>query len=488
MHRRDFLRLMGALAGSAALSACAPVYRWASGVPADLAAPADLPPLSPNDLAALHRLTFGPTLAERVRVAEIGLSAWVEEQLDPAHLPDPAAERLVRRFGTLTMAAHELHGWSDKLFDDEDRITVPTELRLATLTRQVYSRRQLFEVLVDFWSDHFNISLDKGDCYYLKTVDDRNVVRPHALGSFRDLLHASAHSPAMLVYLDQHVSTAAHPNENYAREVLELHTLGVEAGYTQRDVMELARCFTGWTVKERFWRGDFTFDPAQHDPGPKTVLGLALAPAGQAEAEHVLDMLAAHPATATRLAAKLCQRLLGTTPPALVHAAARAFQTTQGNLRALTRVIALDGLGAGTFAPKFKRPGHFVVSALRQLHAAADDLRPALTTLERLGHLPFAWSTPDGYPDQNAAWQANLLPRWRFAAALARDELPGLRVPWDTLPTHDSLTHLSHWLLGAPLPTPVHAALAEAVRAAPSDQTPRLLAAGLLASPQFQWI
>jgi len=203
------------------------------------------------------------------------------------------------------MSATELADWSEGLFDDVDKQSVPRELARATLIRQVYSRRQLYEVMVEFWTDHFNISVEKGDCWFLKTVDDRSVIRPHALGKFRDLLWASAHSPAMLVYLDNQVNYKGAPNEHYARELMELHTLGVHGGYTQQDVQDLARCLTGWSVKEAFWRGDFTFNAGQHDPEAKTVLGLTISPDGQGEAERVVEMLAAHASTARFIATKL---------------------------------------------------------------------------------------------------------------------------------------------------------------------------------------
>src|SRR4026209_2505988 len=252
LSRRDFLKLSTLVVTSAALSSCAPIYRRLAGT---------LPivpwtSLDAQDFLALNRLTFGPRVEERARFQEIGLQSWIEEQLAFESINDFDCELLLQPFKTLAMDANELEGISNGRFEDYDRVSVPNELSQATLIRQVYSKRQLYELIVEFWNDHFNIYIEKGNCFYLKTVDDREVIRKHALGSFRDLVWASAHSPAMLMYLDNQANEKSAPNENYARELMELHTLGVDGGYTQQDVRELARCLTGWNVKENFWLGD----------------------------------------------------------------------------------------------------------------------------------------------------------------------------------------------------------------------------------------
>src|SRR6185436_1372811 len=233
--RREFLRLAGLVAAGATVSACTSVYDKIAGDPKPLTR---WPEATGNNFRLLSRLTFGPRAEERQRVAEIGAPAWIEEQLAYESLPDHALNVRLQKFETLTMSATEIADWSGELFDDQNQDWAPTELRQAALLRQVYSQRQLYEVMVEFWTDHFNISTAKGDGWFLKTVDDREVIRKHALGKFRDLLWASAHSPAMLVYLDNQVNQKGAPNENYAREVMELHTLGVNGGYTQQDVME----------------------------------------------------------------------------------------------------------------------------------------------------------------------------------------------------------------------------------------------------------
>jgi len=499
LSRRDFLRLAGLVAASTTLAACqrpefsARVYDWAAGGTPPIT---DWPASAPRHFAALNRLTFGPRVEERRRVAEIGWQAWVEEQLTPEAIDDTAADLRLRRFPTLTMRATELADWSDKLFDDIDKASVPNELRQATLIRQVYSRRQLYELMAEFWTDHFNISVDKGDGYFLKTVDDRDVIRPHALGKFRDLLWASAHSPAMLVYLDNQANVKSHPNENYARELMELHTLGVNGGYGQQDVMELARCLTGWTVKEHGWRGEFTFDPEQHDDGVKTVLGMTIQPDGQREAEHAIEALAAHPNTALFIATKLARRFLGAAPAELIDRVAQTFLHTDGDIRSVLRVLLLDGLAAEPPQPVFKRPAHFIVSALRQLNAYTDSGLALHDYLARLGQTYFSWPTPDGSPDRAEAWQGNLLPRWQFALMLAQGEINGTRLSLAELlaasgaRTRERIAdQLAVLLLGAPLPTMTRADLLNSLQDAGADKEslPSILTAGLIASPPFQW-
>jgi uncharacterized protein (DUF1800 family) len=425
----------------------------------------------------------------------MGIQAWLEEQLAADTLEDTACSLRIRHLQTLEMSAVELFDASDRLFDGQDRITVPEQLQQATLLRQVYSRRGLYEVMVEFWSDHFNISLDKGDCTFLKTVDDREVIRPHVLGRFHDLLWASAHSPAMLVYLDNQSNQRGAPNENYARELMELHTLGIDGGYTQNDVMQLARCLTGWSVKDHFWRGDFVFRPDLHDDGSKIFLGQTIPPAGQAEAEDVLERLASHPTTARYLSTKLARRLLADLPPPqIVEAAAQVFLATGGDIRLTLRKLLLDGLSY--IEPKYKRPARFVVSALRLLEAHTDGAKPVQDFLTRMGQAYFSWPTPDGYPDLATAWQGNLLPRWQFALALAAGEIQGTHIDLHQLsfaaPTADPpmlCDRLALALIGRPLPVQQRDALLDSLAeagAGDTDWAPALVA-GLLASPSYHW-
>ena len=502
MQRRTFLRLAGTIAASAALSACQPLVQRLVGSASapslqDWSALGGKSAENISNFLALNRMTFGPRPEERLRAAQIGISAWVEEQLAPSRLEDGALNLRLFPLASLDKSAADLADWSSKLFGEYDRLSVPAELRQAALLRQVYSTRQLNEVMVEFWNDHFSVSVDKGDVWYLKTVDDREVIRPHALSSFRDLLWASAHSPAMLVYLDNQSNHSGKPNENYARELMELHTLGIHGGYTQQDVMGLARCLTGWTVKEHFWRGQFTFDGNVHDAYPKQVLGMALAPGEQGEAEAVIERLALHPSTARFIATKLVRRFIADDPPpALVDRAAAAFLSSRGDIPSILRAILLDG-GLEQAAPKFKRPLNFITSALRMLNAQSDGGATLQEKLAQMGQAPFSWPTPDGFPDTARPWQGGLMHRWQFGLELARGELPGTSVDFPALlrdapastPT-DQLDRLSTLLLGEPLPSILTRELALAFEHEagldPTDIS-KGITAGLLASPAFQW-
>ena len=492
--RRDFLKLVGVVAGSAALSSCAPAYENLARL-GDSAELGELTVL-PEAFALVNRLTYGARGEALAEVAELGIQAWVRKQLEYTSVPDEACALRLRQFKTLDLSANDLFDLSDKIFDNKDKLLVPDELRQATLMRQVYSRRQLYERMVEFWSDHFNISTEKGDCFYLKTVDDREVVRAHALGNFGELLWASAHSPAMLVYLDNQSNLKDAPNENYAREVMELHSLGVDGGFTQQDVMELARCLTGWTMKEHFWRGDFHFDEDVHDGGAKKVLGKEIAPAGLDEGERVIRDLGLHPSTAHFLSFKLCRRFIADEPPAaLIDSVAERFAATNGDLRAVMGTLLAEGVRH--IQPKFKRPADFVISALRQLDAHTDAGAPLHKYLARMGQPYFTWPTPDGYPDTSAPWMSNLMPRWQFAAALAQNELEGTKIDVEALLERSGTTGIesfTKWmsalLLGAPLPEDECARLASALRGAGAGDdvsTARVVIAGLLASPAYQW-
>ncbi len=490
LSRRDFLKLSALVTASAALSSCAPVYRRLAG---DLST-VPWTALSVSDFLALNRLTFGARVEERARFVEVGLKNYIEEQLDFETINDFACDLQLSTFDTLKMEANELEGISNQLFDGYDREKVPNELRQATLLRQLYSKRQLYEVMVEFWSDHFNIFMDKEKEFFLKTVDDREVIRKHALGNFRDLVWASAHSPAMMIYLDNQANEKSHPNENYARELMELHTLGVDGGYTQKDVMELARCLTGWNVKEHFWLGDFVFKEDLHDAGEKNVLGLSIQSSGIKEAEQVIEMLVKHPSTAKFICTKLARRFIADNPPqALIEKAAQTFLDTNGDIKSVLRVILLDGLPLAQ--PKYKRPVNFLLSALRMLNVETDGI--ALHDyLVRMGQLYFNWPTPDGYPDYSEAWQGNLMPRWQFAFALIRNELKdtkhNLNALLDVSSTgilQDDIDSITSLLVGAPIDRFARNEIFDTVRAAGAtdEETRQIIAASIIASPAFQW-
>jgi len=373
--------------------------------------------------------------------------AYLERQLNPEKIEDDDAEYAARRFETLDEPLGELFEYQPDLLQNE--------LMRATLTRAVLSERQLYEVMVQFWSDHFNIDPSKGDCKWLKVSDDREVIRKHALGKFSDMLRASALSPAMLWYLDGRVNRRSNmsekPNENYARELLELHTLGVHGGYTQKDVMEVARCLTGWSVrstvnKPYFQIGKVEFHPAQHDFGSKEILGerIRALPSsagktereelGKHELERVLRIVTRHPSTAQHIATKLCRHFIADEPPAgAVRAVADAFAQSEGDIRTTVRALFATEEFWQIRGTKFKRPFTFVTSALRATGAKTDAGLEIVDYLMRMGHAPFNYPTPDGYPDQASPWMGTLLWRWNFAVALSQNRIKGTRVNFDKL-------------------------------------------------------
>ncbi len=401
----------------------------------------------------LNRAAFGARPGDYEHFKKLGgtlteaASAWFESQLDPDKIDDADAQYAVRRFETLNEPLGELFEYQEDLLQHE--------LMRGTLARAVLSERQLYEVMVQFWSDHFNIDPSKGDCKWLKVADDREVIRKHALGKFPDLLRASALSPAMLWYLDGRVNRrenmAEKPNENYARELLELHTLGVHGGYTQKDVMEVARCLTGWTVRSRgqppnFQIGKVEFNPAHHDFGAKEVLGqrIPATPAtlppeerdrlGQHELERILEIVTRHPSTAQHIGAKLCRHFIADEPPAnAVSAVAAAFSRTSGDIPATLRALFATDEFREQRGSKFKRPFNFIVSALRATGARTDASLEIVDYLRRMGHAPFNYPTPEGYPDKAAPWMGTLLWRWNFAVALSENRIKGTQVDFESL-------------------------------------------------------
>jgi uncharacterized protein (DUF1800 family) len=447
---------------------------------------------------ALNRTGFGARPGDYQRVRKLAKSpeaaaaAYLEEQLHPENIQDEDAEYAARRFETLQEPPGELFEYQPDLLHNE--------LMRATVTRAVLSERQLFEVMAQFWSDHFNIDPSKGDCKWLKIVDDRDVIRKHALGKFPDMLRASALSPAMLWYLDGHVNRRAKPadkpNENYARELLELHTLGVHGGYTQADVMEVARCLTGWTVRSMgtppyFQIGKVEFDPAQHDFGSKIILGQTLPSTslasskelldqcGRHELDRVLQIVVAHPATARHLSTKLCRHFIADNPPAeIVTKVADTFSKSEGDIRQTLRALFQTDEFLLTRGNKFKRPFTFVASALRATGARTDCGMEIVDYLKRMGHAPFNYPTPEGYPDQASPWMGTLLWRWNFAVALSQNNIKGTRTDLEALrASAGGDERLMGHLLGRK-PSP-----AEAQAFADSGAGLVLM----LASPAFQW-
>ncbi len=367
-------------------------------------------------LHVLNRVTWGANAHDRAAIAEMGIAGYIDWQLNPDAIPDPRidtflAEHSVLTADVATIAAQAALDYGNVLFP----------ALWGRIYRAAYSERQLYERVVEFWTDHFNIPIP--DLLTEKVVDDRDVIRRHALGKFRDLLFASAQSPAMLRYLDNAVSDAEHPNENYARELLELHTLGVDGGYTEQDVREVARALTGWTVDNRY-PAAFTFNSDMHDAAEKTILGHVF-PAGRGieDGLQLLDLLARHPSTARFISSKLCVRFVSDTPPAsLIDSAAQVFTNTEGDIRQVLRHILTSAEFMAAAGQKFRRPIDFLAAALRTMSDSLTIVAPQdfMWVLEPMGQMPYFWFPPDGYPDTAEAWMSTggLLQRWNLALNL----------------------------------------------------------------------
>src|SRR5664280_1270623 len=327
---------------------------------------------------------------------------------------------------------------------------VARDLTEGKLLRAVYSNRQLDEVLTDFWFNHFNIYLDKGADRYLVTEYERDTIRPHVLGKFQELLEATAKSPAMLFYLDNWQSVGpdapqargkkggprGYPglNENYGRELLELHTLGVDGGYTQADVTEAARCFTGWTILQPQRGGEFAFNKRVHDEGEKTVLGVKIpAGGGMSDGEKVLDLVAHHRSTARFISQKLAMRFVADDPPAsLVERMAETFRRTDGDLRAVMKTMleSKEFFSQGAYLGKLKSPLEVVASAVRAVTGEVDYAFPLANQVAQLGEPLYRKQEPTGYSNSSKEWlnSGGLLARMNFALQLADNKIPGVRV------------------------------------------------------------
>jgi uncharacterized protein (DUF1800 family) len=422
--RRDFLRISGLGGTLAALAACNPLQPGELLEIVATSVPTAAPTLDQEGmiLHTLRRFTFGPTTGDLNTASRLGLEVWLEEQLaaDPSDARD--VEDRLAEFETLKMSPGELR-------DLEQNGRVARELGASAIVRQIYSPHQLFEVMVDFWTNHFNIYAYSPPELFLKGKDDREVIRAHALGKFPDLLAASAHSPAMLVYLDNAQSRQPSPNENYARELLELHSLGVDGGYTYNDIQAVARAFTGWSVSRlRRGTGQFAYLPDWHDPDPKTALGEVL-PGGKGDGDRVLEILAEHPSTARFIAAKLCHRFVSDAPSnSLIGQVAETYAQTNGDIPSMLRAILYSDEFAASSGLKLKRPLDFVVSAIRVTGAEGRLDRVLRFFLQALGQVPFGWRTPDGYPDYASAWTNTnqSLYRWNLALLVASGMLLGI--------------------------------------------------------------
>lgn len=442
-------------------------------------------------LRLLNRAAFGPRPDDLARLLRIGPDAYLDEQLHPDRLEETPA------IGWRLWRLDSLQVDTDFRFD-LPKEQVQAELQQATVIRTTYAARQLQEVMVDFWTDHFNISQLKGDGAFMKTADDDAVIRKHALGKFRDLLWASAKSPAMLYYLDNYRNTRRAGNENYARELMELHTLGVDGGYTQRDVQEVARCFTGWSIRhEGTWQnGTYLYHPEDHDDGSRSVLGQLLpAGLGEKQGERVLDILADHPATARFIARKLCHRFIADDIRPygrLIERLAGTFRRTDGDIRQVVGALLRSEAFRDNAPRKLKRPFDFAISSLRALNADTNG-QGVLPHLRRMGQPPYQWAMPNGYPDRAEAWTSSLLGRWNFALALCSGQIEGTRVDFEALQGStgsDDPARVLHGLQSSLLghvQRRLDAALGAIRRQSHGQEALAQASALILASPDFQW-
>jgi len=445
-------------------------------------------------LHALNRLGFGPRPGQVEQIEKTGLENWIQAQLHPENIGDPVADARLAQFPALGLSAagllaeyppqdvaakrlgmkvdeYQKHlqdlakqpgGMNSLPFKDQNEIV--NESMEAKIVRAVYSERQLAEQLDDFWFNHFNIFVYKDvDRWYLIPYE-RDAIRPHVLGKFRDLLEATAKSPAMMYYLDNSSSADPHAfdrlklhpvhprpgeklpplggkrglNENYGRELMELHTLGVDGGYKQEDVIEVARAFTGWTIESPRENPAFYFDARIHDPGPKRVLGKNIKGGGIKDGEQVLDVLVKDRHTALHISQQLAERFVSDDPPpALVARMAKTFEKSKGDIRAVmtTMIYSPEFWSRTAFRAKVKTPFELVASTARALGADVDQPMQLVQWVTRIGEPLYQCLTPNGYSDKAAAWVSTgaLLNRVNFAVALTGNKVRGAQVDINSL-------------------------------------------------------
>ncbi|MBS1707011.1 MAG: DUF1800 domain-containing protein [Armatimonadetes bacterium] len=382
------------------------------------------PGSAPEESRFLARAGFGARPGEAEALKVQGQQAWIDSQLKgDAEEPNTLQSRLFK-LDVLRLDTSDLF--------DLPEGEVMRQLQTAAILRAVYSPNQLRERMVDFWVNHFNIYAPKEDGTFFLARDQETVVRKHALGSFPEMVKASAHSPAMLRYLDNAGNKKGQPNENYARELMELHTLGVDGGYTQKDVQEVARCLTGWTVENRFMRprGKFRFDSNLHDTGEKHVLGHVIpANGGEQDGERVLEIVAMHPSTARHLARKLCRYFGLTETASRIENLTRTYLDNQGQIAPVVRLVVEDAEFTAPESRVVKRPFDLIVSAIRQFGGDTDGRKPLIQHLDAMRQPLLNWPMPDGFPVDTEAWETTLLARWNFALALSEDRIGGTSIP-----------------------------------------------------------
>ena len=512
-------------------SNASPLAAAERSIPSPVAAPKGKSARLTEDQKLLHllnRVTFGPRPGDVERVKRMGILAFLDEQLQPDSIDDSQLESRLAVLPTQRMTSAELYQFYPPPNAADERAKQPNpppifgrpqqmigEMIQQKLVRAVSSNRQLQEVMTDFWFNHFNVFAPKEADQWLVTSYERDVIRPNALGKFRDLLLATAMSPAMLYYLDNWLSAApdarqprppapprqpgappqpgkpapaASPgssegatpsvrpdedaammakketgqnpqspkppqrprgiNENYARELMELHTLGVDGGYTQKDVQEVARCFTGWTIDRPFQGGGFVFRPWMHDTGAKTVLGVTTPGGGGiSDAIQVIDILSRHPSTARFISKKLCQRFVSDDPsPLLVERVAQVFLKTGGDIREVLRSILTspEFNSPAVFRAKVKSPLELAASAVRAVDGDTNGAPALHEWLRRMGEPLYQYAFPTGYKETSERWVNTgvFFNRINFAVALANNQINGTSYESARLVSNDAASSL----------------------------------------------
>ena len=500
--RRRFFAMgtsaVAALATGGALAAQPPRTGGGRGnpLPAGSVAGADVAAQWRDPLLRLvRRVTMGLAPEDVQLARRLGYSGYLEYQLNAAAIDDSATEQLVAsRLPMLAMTGPQLRAQTDQT-------EVWNQLADAAWYRAIFSPAQLRERMVEFWTDHFSVDIEAANVGFTKLIDDRDVIRRHALGNFRDMLVASAHSAAMLNYLNQNTSRTPTPNQNYAREIMELHTMGADGGYTQNDVAELSRIFTGWSTNGD---GAFLWRRTFHDIRAKTFLGRAFPAmtstatdaAMKSEGDTAIQMLLDHPSTARYLSYKMARWLLAHEPPAsVVDATAAVYTSSRGDIKSMIRTI-LSSRNLMAAPAKYKRPFHLAVSAIRSLGATAAtvvNIRNARRSNESLGMPLFRWDQPDGFPDSVAWWSGLVLTRWQHAQYLAtqtstttyRVDSMLFRAP-DT--AEGVLQQINTRLYGGELPTPLRASLLSYLRGGTyNDARVRETLSLAMSANEYQW-
>jgi hypothetical protein len=500
-RRRFFAMGAGALASMAGATVVEAQISRTRGKPVAPALPAGAGKPDPSVdwkdpvVRLVRRVTMGLEASEVAFARQRGFAGYLDWQLNDAAIDDSVLDGVVSTRYPLLAG-----NWAALRAADGGELY--NQLADMTLHRAAFSRKQLKERMVEFWTDHFNILHDK--VQYAIVADNRDVIRQHALGKFPDMLRASSKSAAMLWYLDQNTSRAdggRTPNQNYAREIMELHTIGVDGGYTQNDVAQLSRILTGWSFNGN--TGIFNFVASWHDRTAKTFMGVnypamaANTPAVQqlAEGEQAVNQLLNNPQTPLYISTKMARWLLAYTPPqSVIDATVATYNATGGDIKAMIRTI-LTAANLMAAPAKYKRPFHLVASALRGMNAEVVNIRPARQRLDILDMTPFYWEQPDGYPDRTNWWSGLAIQRWNWGNYIAtRNSATDARVNVATMfqaPTNTAdgvIQQINVRMFGGEMPSTLRTSLRSYLTGGTyNDARIRETLALAANSHQFQW-